>query len=251
MSKGRSPFLEQTLRATASVIDVVNLHEYLETWDERRAEEYPLYIAEVAALVREHAPRADLWLAEFGYSDWHGLDGRPSEWSYAMDVWEHTPVFQGVALLRAHALALGTSLLSLTTWYRVDDLPPSEGVIGDENNKHLGILDLRGAPKPALAALALWNRLLGDAVRPLRAEAQGAVVRAFERKAGGTVVLAWLPSARRGEAKQPDDAVVSIHLAREIREMEVYDAATGMSAGTASPSRVHLRRDSIFVGLAR
>jgi hypothetical protein len=251
MSKGRSPFLERTLRATARLIDVVNLHGYLETWDERRAEEYPRYIGDVAALVAELAPRADLWLAEFGYSDWRRPDGRPSEWSYAVDQWEHTPAFQGVALLRAHALALGTSVLSLTTWYRIDDLPPSEGVIGDENNKHLGVLDLRGARKPAFAALTLWNRLLSDPVRPVRAEAAGAMVRAFERRAGGIVVLAWLPSARRGDPARPDDAIVSVKLSRDAGEVEVYDPVTGERAGTATLSRIRLKTDSIFVGVAR
>jgi hypothetical protein len=251
MSKGRSAFLEQTLRATASSIDVVNLHGYLETWDERRAEDYPRYIGEVAALVAQLAPRADLWLAEFGYSDWRSPDGRPSQWSYAVDSWEHTSAFQGVALLRAHALALGTGVLSLTAWYRVDDLPPSETVIGDENNKHLGVLDVRGDRKPAFTALRLWNRLLSGPVRPMNAEASGAIVRAFERKEGGTVVLAWLPSARRGDPARPSDAIVPIRLARDSGDVEVYDPVSGERAGIATLSRVHLRADSVFVGLAR
>jgi hypothetical protein len=251
MSKGRSAFLEQTLRATAALIDVVNLHGYLETWDERRAEDYPRFIGEVAALAAELAPRADLWLAELGYSDWRRPDGRPSEWSYAVDPWEHSPAFQGVALLRAHALALGTSVLSLTAWYRIDDLPPSEGVIGDDNNKHLGVLDVRGARKPAFAALALWNRLLSVPVRSVHAEAEGAVVRAFERRSGGTVILAWLPSARSADAPRPADAIVRVRLPRRPAEVEVYDPATGERAGTATLSRIHLRGDSIFVGVAR
>jgi hypothetical protein len=251
MSKGRSPFLEATLRETADVVDVVNLHGYLETWDERRAEDYPRFLAEVADLVRELAPRADLWLAEFGYSDWRRPDGRPSEWSYAVNEWEHTPAFQGVALLRAHALALGTGVLSLTAWYRIDDLPPSERVIGDENNKHLGILDVEGRRKPAFTALRLWNRLLADPVRPARADAPGAVVRAFEKRSGETVVLAWLPSARKRGTPAPKDAIVSVRLERPTAVADVYDPATGEPAGTATLSRVHLRGDSIFVAVAR
>jgi hypothetical protein len=249
MSKGRSPFLERTLLAVAPVIGAVNLHGYFETWDERRAEDYPRYIGDVSALVQEAAPRADLWLAEFGYSDWLRPDGRPSEWSYALDPWEHTPAFQGVALLRAHALALGTAVLSLTTWYRVDDLAPGEGVIGDENNKRLGLLDVRGARKPAFTALALWNRLFTDATRPVRAEAAGAMVRAFERKSGGIVVLAWLPSARRGDPPRSAEAVVSIELPGRASEVDIYDPSTGERAGTGTLSRIRLRADSIFVGV--
>jgi hypothetical protein len=251
MSKGRSPFLEEALGATADVVDVVNLHGYLETWDERRAEDYPRYIGEVADLVREVAPRADLWLAEFGYSDWRRSDGRPSEWWHAVNPWEHTPAFQGIALLRAHALALGTAVLSLTTWYRVDDLPPSESLIGDENNRHLGVLDVNGRPKPAFAALKLWNRLLADPVRPARADAPPGVARAFEKRSGEVVVLAWLPSARKGEPPPATDAIVSVHLARPATVADVYDPATGERAGTATLSRVHLRGDSIFVGVTR
>ncbi|MGE5049684.1 MAG: beta-galactosidase, partial [Deltaproteobacteria bacterium] len=110
MAKGRTAFLDQTLRATADVIDVVNLHG--EPPDARRAEEYPRSIGEVADAVRKLAPRADLWLAGFGSSD-----RRPAEASSAVKP------DQAVALLRAHALALGTGLLSLTTWCRVEDLP--------------------------------------------------------------------------------------------------------------------------------
>jgi hypothetical protein len=250
MSKGRTPFLEQTLRETSGVIDVVNLHGYLETWDARRAEEYPRYIAEVADAVRTLAPRSDLWLAEFGYSDWLRPDGKPSERSYAVKPWEHSRAFQAVALLRAHALALGTGLLSLTTWYRVDDLPAAETVIGDENNKHLGLLDASGAHKPAFFAMALWNRLLSGPVRPIEAHAEGAVVRAFEKPSGERVVIAWLPSARKGETT-PDDAVVSIQLARPAERVEVYDPATGEIAGERRLASVRLRADSVLVALAR
>jgi len=156
-----------------------------------------------------------------------------------------------VALLRAHALALGTGVLSLTTWYRVDDLPPAETVIGDDNNKHLGVLDASGARKPAFHALALWNRLLADPVRPLQASAKGAVVRAFEKKSGEIVVLAWLPSATKADSGAPQDAIVPLNLGRALSTLEVYDPLTGERAGTATPARVHLRGDSILVGVGR
>src|SRR5438067_6049819 len=158
MSKWRSPFLEELLRrfAAGREVDVINLHGYLETWDAARSEEYPARIEAVAQLARDTAPRADLWLAEFGYSDWRRPDGRPSEGSYAVHDYEHTTPFQAAALFRAHVLALASQRLSLTAWYRVDDLPAGETVIGDENNKHLGIVDARGNPKPAFHAFRLF-----------------------------------------------------------------------------------------------
>jgi hypothetical protein len=232
------------------VVDVISIHGYLETWDARRAEEYPAFIGAAAALVRETAPRDDLWMAEFGYADWRRTDGRPSEWSYAVKPFEHTADFQAVALLRAHALALGTSVLSLTTWYRVDDLAAGESVIGDDNNKHLGILDVRGGPKPAFAALRLWNQLLDEPVRTIDARAEGApdaVVRAFEKRSGEVIVLAWVRSAREGE-NVPDVATVALRLPRTYRSAESLDPRTGASSPEdPALTRVQLRADSVRI----
>ncbi|MFL5310325.1 MAG: GH39 family glycosyl hydrolase [Myxococcales bacterium] len=261
MSKGRSPFLETLLREQriGKVVDVVSLHGYLETWDARRAEDYPAFIGEVASLVGETAPRDDLWMAEFGYSDWRKPGGNPSEWSYAVHDYEHTAAFQGVALLRAHALALGTGVLSLTTWYRIDDLPASEGVIGDENNKHLGVLDARGRPKPAFAALRLWSSLFDAPVRAVAAQAGPAVVRVFEKPSGELIVLAWLPSARGPPGRSPDvrAETVRIVLPHPGAALEEFDPATALPArGSAalhgaSIDQVVLRGDSIFVARVR
>ena len=113
------------------------------------------------------------------------------------------------------------------------------------------MLDAAGRRKPAFFALALWNRLLGGPVHAIPAQAPGAVVRAFETPSGERVVLAWLPSARKGEAAPPDEAVVRIQLARPADKVEVYDPATGERAGTGSLSSVRLRGDSIFVAVAR
>ncbi|MFL5375634.1 MAG: GH39 family glycosyl hydrolase [Myxococcales bacterium] len=259
MSKGRSPFLETLLREhhLGDVVDVVSAHGYLETWDPRRTEDYPAYISEIDKLLRETAPRDDFWMAEFGYSDWRRPDGKPSEWSYAVHAYEHTSEFQAVALLRAHALALATGALSLTTWYRIDDLPPSEGVIGDDNNKHLGVLDVQGSPKPAFSALRLWNRLLDGPVRTVHAEGP-ALVRAFEKPSGELIVLAWLPSDTRpsdpqGRAIDPRDATIAIALPHGGSSLQVFDPLTGNEIAAAARlegaqlAGVRLRGDSVFV----
>ena len=266
MSKGRSPFLEELLerRAVGGLVDVISLHGYLETWDPGRAEEYPARIEAVAALARRTAPRADVWLAEFGYSDWRAPDGQPSQWSYAVHGYEHTEPFQAVALFRAHVLALASQRLSLTTWYRIDDLPPAEGVIGDENNKHLGLLDARGRRKPAFYALRLYEQLLARPVRLVDDRAQvhagpEAVVHVFEAEAGDLVVAAWLRSAVAtagvaGRAADPREDTVSVRLPiAPGADLVVYDATTGEQVRTDAVldgpllAGIRLRGDTMFV----
>jgi len=266
MSKGRSPFLEELLGRyqVGRSVDVISLHGYLETWDSGRSEEYPARIEAVARLARETAPQADLWLAEFGYSNWRMPDGRPSQWSYAVHGYEHTDRFQAVALFRAHVLALATQRLSLTTWYRIDDLPPAEGVIGDDNNKHLGIVDEQGRPKPAFHALRLYEQLLARPVRLADARAQvyaggQTIVHVFEARSGDVVVAAWLRSAvgggdPGGRADDPREDAVAVRLpVGPGAELTAFDVTTGDPVRTDAVldgsllSGIHLRGDSIFV----
>ena len=190
----------------ARVSDVINFHSYFETWDKTRAEELPRRIAEYreVALSSSRTPAAapDLWLAEFGYSSAAPKSGKVSESLKATYEFEHTEDFQAVALLRHHVLALAAEQLSLTAWFRIHDLPVSEAVIGDDNNRHFGLLDVQGNVKPAFEAMRLWNRLIDKPVRRIRAEAHGessAKVYAFQKKNGDVVVAAWLPVASRGK----------------------------------------------------
>jgi len=266
MSKGRSPFLEELLGThhVGRLVDVISMHGYLETWDPGRAEEYPARIEAVARLARETAPQADLWMAEFGYGDWRMPDGRPSQWSAAVHGYEHTARFQAVALFRAHVLALATQRLSLTTWYRIDDLPAAEGVIGDENNKHLGIVDVQGRPKPAFHALRLYERLLARPVRLADTRSQihagtQSIVHVFEARGGDVIVAAWLRSAPPagdpgGRAEDPREDTVAVRLpVAPGAELTAFDVTTGEPIRTdalldgALLSGIHLRGDSVFV----
>jgi GH35 family endo-1,4-beta-xylanase len=265
MSKWRSPFLEDLLGRyqVGRSVDVISLHGYLETWDPGRAEEYPARIEAVARLVSETAPQADLWLAGFGYSDFRLPDGRPSEQSYAVHSYEHTERFQAVALFRAHVLALASQRLSLTTWYRIDDLPPAEGAKGDENDKHLGIVDVQGRPKPAFHALRLYQQLLARPVRLADARAQvhasgGSIVHLFEAKSGEVVVVAWLRSALSagdpgGRADDPREDTIAVRLPVDAGELTEFDVTTGEPVRTEAVldgpllAGIQLRGDSIFV----
>ena len=190
--------------------DVINFHSYFETWDKKAAERLPQRIREYRELAVASAPRAkaapDLCLAEFGYSSAASKSGKDSEWVRATYEFEHTPEFQAVALLRHHVLALAAERLSLTAWFRIHDLPGSEGVIGDDNNRHFGLVDIEGNAKPALHAMRLWNRVVNQPVRRIPAQADGksnAQVYAFERKDGSVIVVTWLPmpACSRSRAK--------------------------------------------------
>jgi hypothetical protein len=192
-------------------IDVLNLHSYFETWDNRRAEQLPRRItgyknaSQAMATKRGAAP--DLWLAEFGYSSAAPVQGKVSAWVKAAHDFEHTREFQAVALLRHHVLALASGQLSLTAWFRIRDLAASESVIGDDNNRHFGLIDVAGQPKPALAAMRLWNRLMDQPTRKIAATIVGrkrpkAQVYAFAKKDGAVVVAAWLPVPSAAESKR-------------------------------------------------
>ncbi len=210
MAHGRSPFLEELLRVQqlGQEFDVINVHGYFETWSPEPAEDYPQMLQEVHDLIAETAPHLDLWLAEFGYSDYRLDCDSASEWVDIRYRYEHTPEYQAVSLWKDHVLAAASGDVSLTTWYRIHDLPEAEGVIGDENNKHLGILDVNGDPKPAYYALRFYNRIFDHPFRAVavavdRPPASQSEVHVFEENDGHWIVTAWLRSPPAGEAPGP------------------------------------------------
>lgn len=209
MARGRGPFFDRLIRDhhLDSIVDVVNLHGYLETWSEERAETWPERISSFVSLLPvQRSQRPDLWVAEFGYSSHRHKPDKASAWGIdILHRHEHTPAFQAIALLRHHALVLASGQASLTAWYRIRDLPAGEKVIGDDNNRYLGLLDPRGQKKPAYSAMRQATRLFGGPLRPwsgnglmlLKGDKTAAF--AFERKTGEVVIAAWVRSATRQE----------------------------------------------------
>ncbi|OFZ56308.1 MAG: hypothetical protein A2428_09075 [Bdellovibrionales bacterium RIFOXYC1_FULL_54_43] len=208
MAQGRTPFLEKLLREfkLGPFFDAINVHGYLETWEQLPAESYPDRLHRIQGLMIETAPKADLWLAEFGYSDYRMNDREVSPWVEAVYDYEHTPQYQGVSLWKHHVLATASQALSLSTWYRIHDLPPGEEVIGDANNRHLGIVDVKGKKKPAFAALKLFNHLFDQPTRLLHANIEitrparsESVLKVFENADGSFLVTGWLRSSLPSE----------------------------------------------------
>lgn len=188
-------------------VDVVNLHSYYETWNPEPLESLAGYIGEVSALLGRHGGRQSIWMAEVGYSNFVGAERDPSgAFSY-----EHTPEFQAVMLLRTVALLLAEPALSLIAWYELKDARPGDAVIGDDHNRHLGVLYADRRAKPALAALRFVRTLFEDGFRSIDRDVRLAearpdlALRSFVTARRTVVVIAWLTNTPpRGAAGRED-----------------------------------------------
>ena len=209
----RPEFLRELLRdeGVSPLIDVVNCHSYFETWHDGAIEGLPTYLGLIAGVIDDHGHGQELWMAEVGYSSYRPEgSGRISDRYLARHGFEHTPAYQAEALLRAMALIRSTDRVSLVTWYRINDLPAGQEVIGDVNNRHLGIVDLQGRPKPALEGLRraaeLFSRPLrpaDDRVQVTRPIASRAEVHGFEAPDGSLTIVAWQRTAVPGDGRRP------------------------------------------------
>jgi hypothetical protein len=265
MAKGRTPFAEAVLGRpdVGRMFDAFNLHGYLETWSDEPAEGYPARVEAMAALLPRGAKRPDLWMAEMGYSDHRS---GPGGYTHAVFDYEHTPEYQAEALIKHHVLARAGGKLSLTAWYRINDLPSTEGVIGDDHNRHLGILDVAGAPKPAFWAMRHLSRLfdrpvrsVDAAVRVERPAGSQSEVHAFERRDGTRLVFGWLRSPavsadQRGVMKDERREVVRIAVPGGGGKLAMVDAKGDAVTSSARMeggviSGVELRGDRVFVAV--
>lgn len=233
MSRGRGAFFDPLIQKHGldKYVDVVNLHGYNETWHPATTEDYPSHIRHFAAVLPPGPTRPDVWLAEFGYSNWRFSTTSVSQWGIdAIYAYEHTPRYQAMSLFKQHVMALASGLLSLTAWYRIRDLPLSEGVIGDDNNKFLGVLDLQGRPKPAYHAFKLYNHLFDAPLRRISeqvtvqaAKDSQAVVEVFQKRDGRLLLTAWLRSSKRAEVK--DTSGKAIDTRSESLNLELPEKA--------------------------
>lgn len=219
----------------SEVVDVVNMHNYNETWSADPVEDIGPYIRRVSEIVARYGDGQPLWLAEVGYSTYR--DGaNVSDENLAYYAYEHTPEFQAVQLVRTVTAALATDKLSALAWYEIKDLPPAEEVIGDTNNRHLGVANDDHTWKPAAHALAFAHRFYGEPMRSLdrevivpRAPDSDVVVHAFEQEDGDVLLAAWLQTRRVGEQ---NDVGEGAH--EDTRRRSVEIAVPRELAGTAT-----------------
>jgi hypothetical protein len=145
----------------APLVDVVNLHAYYETWNPSPVESIGDYVDDVTDIVRRHGGRQAIWMAEVGYSNHVTAESsRAARYEY-----EHGLDFQAVMLMRTLGLVWSKPALSLIAWYELKDPRPSDAMIGDDHNRHLGVAFTDHRPKPAFDALTFANRLGAGGLR--------------------------------------------------------------------------------------
>jgi hypothetical protein len=216
-------------------VDIVNCHSYFETWHGDPLEEITTYIRRIARVVDRYGDGQEIWMAEVGYSNFRPKDsGRVSDMYRARHPFEHTAEFQSEALVRSMALIVATGRVSLITWYRINDLPTDQFVIGDVNNRFLGVVDLQGEPKPALEglrrAVKLFERplrVIDDKVLLTKPIAARAEVHCFEVEDGSFLVIGWQHVSEIGDPR-PDDA--GNERPREAEGAKLFVPAPGLEA---------------------
>lgn len=239
-------FIEQLLcdHDAEDHVDVVNVHAYFETWSPDPVEALPALINRVHDFIVQHGDGETIWLAEVGYSSYRAGASVSPAYS-ARYAYEHTPEHQANVLLRTIALAMATGKVELLAWYRMNDLPQEQDIIGDVNNRHLGLFTHRGEPKPAERAFAMATRSLGSAVRcsdeewnvqvPAVSEAR---VHVFELADGRFTLIGWLPTMLLGSrdteddgmADDPGEELIGVELPSGLRRTQAWNAVGTLSS---------------------
>ncbi len=224
-------------------VDVVNMHNYYETWVGYPMEDIVDYIHTVDDIVQRYGDGQTLWMAEVGYSTYRS-GSRVSDGYSAYYDYEHTRPYQAVDVVRRLTAALSTAKLSAIAWYEIKDLNPGELTIGDfENNGNLGVALATHEAKPAEHALAFFNRLTSEPMRVIdseirvtRAAKSDAHVHAFEQEDGDVLVVGWLQTmvpGTRGDVGEGDhvdsrEEAVLVSIPRSLTgSAVVYDEMGG------------------------
>ena len=186
-------------------VDVVNCHSYYETWNGSPLETAVDYVNTIADIIKRYGNNQSLWMAEVGYSTYRQPDGYVSNQYWSTYDYEHTPRYQAVALWRTLTLLLSTDKLAAITWYEIKDLPPGENVIGDVNNRNLGVAYVDYKPKPAEKGLSFFNTFFSAKSRCIDAEVtvtrkikSESEVHVFRMEDGSLALVGWLKTAVKG-----------------------------------------------------
>lgn len=185
-------------QGVSSYADVVNLHCYYETWSSDSMEAVGEHVLKASNIIAQYGNHQPIWLAEIGYSDYRQGSYISAAYRRAFG-YEHTPEFQAQTLGRALTSVIASGNVQLIAWYRIHDLPATTQVIGDENNRRLGVLDEHGRPKPVLQALVFFRALfagdfhcLDSMTQQLRTIRSDSETHVFERRDGEEFIISWL-----------------------------------------------------------
>ncbi|MBD3386337.1 cellulase family glycosylhydrolase [candidate division KSB1 bacterium] len=180
-------------------VDIVNIHNYYETWHPAPVERVVEYVDEISDIVEQYGNGQDIWMAEVGYSTFKRKT-YVSEVYNACYHYEHTPEYQAVDLFKRLSLVISTKKISAIAWYEIKDLPASEEVIGDEyNNRYLGVAYEDHSPKPAEKALVHFRtlfsrpyRVVTENIRVQKSADSDSRLVGFVRSDSSMIVIAWL-----------------------------------------------------------
>jgi hypothetical protein len=179
--------------------------------------------------LRRAGSSKEIWLAEVGYSSFRP-SAEISETYTTTYRYEHTPEFQAASLFRMLVPVLASGKVSTVAWYRINDLPHTEDIIGDANNRHLGILTTNRLAKPSLKALQFFQELFGGGVAPAdqmirvtTSASSDSETHAFINGRGELVVATWLkvispraPTSKEGNAHDSREERLTVHLPRKF-----------------------------------
>lgn len=186
-------------------VDIIAFHGYPESWDEDRAETvFHERVARMDHYITRTGSGLDLWLNEMGYADYRYRPAKASVWgTNTYYAYEHTPRYAAEFLFKSYAMTVAAGNVSLAGWYRIDDFRHSDKRMPEDKvHYHLGLVDVKGNPKPTYHALKFAASVLQRPVRTADSrtsvksppESQ-AVVHVFERRDGRVVVTGWLRSS--------------------------------------------------------
>jgi len=217
MAKGPGEFFRSLIEKHQldRYVDVVAMHAYPESWLDAPAEFiFDDWVPEMSNMITADGSGDDLWLNEMGYPDYRFRANQASIYGTSVFYrYEHTRRYQAAMLFKMETMALASGRVSLAGWYRIDDFPSTEKRLGpDFVNYHLGVLDWRGRPKPALFALRFFNRLFRGPSRSLhlhitRKPDSHSVVKAFQRQDGRVIIVGWLRSSTENEIQDKSGLV--------------------------------------------
>jgi hypothetical protein len=137
-------------------------------------------------------------------------------------------------------LVAATEKVSAVAWYELKDLPPSENVIGDnDNNRYLGVAYPDYKEKPSAKALKFFNELFSkkyrngnDKLKVDRTVGSETIVNAFENEDGSFIVTAWIQTSvpgkntedKSGMVKDTRKESINIQLLSSLKgDVSVYD----------------------------
>ncbi len=188
-------------------VDIVNMHNYYETWHRHPVESIVEYVNEISDIVWRYGDGQSLWMAEVGYSTFRQGVYVSDSYNAYYD-YEHTPEYQAVDLFKRLTLVITTGKIAAIAWYELKDLPQTEEVIGDNyNNRHLGVAYVDYSPKPSAKALQFFNTLFNRKSKCIDKEIilQGPVasdseLHGFETEDGRVILIGWLKTSIPGRA---------------------------------------------------